>query len=50
MKIGIRHDSAAAQIGVVHGPAPRAEVILTGALGTQRVLDLPAGELLPRIC
>lgn len=45
-----RHDSAAAQIGVVHGPAPRAEIVLTGALGTQRVLDLPAGELLPRIC
>ena len=38
-----------ARIGVVL-PAPPARVHLRTALGTRRILDLPSGEQLPRIC
>lgn len=39
----------AAIIGRVH-PAPAARVHLRTPLGTLRILDVPAGDLLPRIC
>ncbi len=37
------------RIGAVHGRRPGA-VTLTTALGVERVLDMPVGEPLPRIC
>jgi hydrogenase expression/formation protein HypE len=40
--------AGAVRIGVVGGAG--SDVILTGPLGTARVLDLPSGEQLPRIC
>jgi hydrogenase expression/formation protein HypE len=39
----------ACQIGVVTGER-RAKVILTSRIGAQRILDMPSGEQLPRIC
>jgi len=56
------HDAARAQAVLQAAPAAAGtgcigrvgaagdEVILTGPLGTARVLDLPSGEQLPRIC
>jgi hydrogenase expression/formation protein HypE len=41
--------AGAAAIGRVTA-APRGTVVLRGALGQDRVLDLPSGEQLPRIC
>ncbi|HLA24490.1 MAG TPA: AIR synthase-related protein, partial [bacterium] len=38
----------AARIGEVGGEG--ADVVMTGPLGTARVIDLPSGEQLPRIC
>jgi hydrogenase expression/formation protein HypE len=40
--------AGAAVIGRVQGSA--ADVVCRGPLGTARVIDLPSGELLPRIC
>ena len=45
------HESgtAATQIGVVQAERqPR--VVLKSAIGAQRILDMPSGEQLPRIC
>ena len=39
----------AARIGRITGAHPR-RVALRTAFGTRRVLDMPIGELLPRIC
>jgi hydrogenase expression/formation protein HypE len=39
----------AAIIGSVR-KGPRPEVLIRTAVGGTRVVDLPAGELLPRIC
>jgi hydrogenase expression/formation protein HypE len=41
--------AGAARIGTVRRE-PAGTVLLAGALGGDRVLDLPAGEQLPRIC
>lgn len=41
--------TAARQIGVVE-PSPQGRVLLRTSLGPTRIVDLPAGELLPRIC
>jgi hydrogenase expression/formation protein HypE len=43
-----RLGAEAARIGVIGGEGT--EVIMTGPLGTARVVDLPSGEQLPRIC
>jgi len=40
---------AAARIGTVTTDAP-GRVVLRTTLGTRRILDLPSGQLLPRIC
>jgi len=40
---------SAARIGAV-APGPSGRVILRSALGTRRILDVPSGEQLPRIC
>jgi hydrogenase expression/formation protein HypE len=39
----------AADIGAVIGPVP-GQISLTSVLGTTRLLDLPSGDQLPRIC
>lgn len=44
-----RYGEYAAIIGEV-GPAPPSRVLVRTAFGTSRILDIPAGELLPRIC
>lgn len=44
-----RHGRAAALIGVVQAE-PRSVVLLRTTLGATRILDVPVGELLPRIC
>jgi len=46
---GIESCSGAAKIGRVVG-SPSGEVLLATVSGGQRILDMPAGELLPRIC
>jgi hydrogenase expression/formation protein HypE len=45
---GVPASAGAVVIGAVGGTGD--EVIMTGPLGTARVLDLPSGEQLPRIC
>ena len=40
----------AAVVGVVKGACPGGRVTARNALGTARMVDLPMGELLPRIC
>ena len=47
------HTSGCAVIGRVLGPPSSARpprVVVRSAIGQERVLDLPAGEQLPRIC
>jgi hydrogenase expression/formation protein HypE len=45
---GHRLGEGAVRIGDVG--AAGSEVVMTGSLGTSRVVDLPSGEQLPRIC
>lgn len=44
-----RCGAEAAIVGEVH-PAPAGRVLMRTAIGSQRVLDMLSGELLPRIC
>ncbi len=44
------HRAEAARIGTIGSPDSSPFVTLTTALGSHRVLDMPRGELLPRIC
>jgi hydrogenase expression/formation protein HypE len=44
-----RYGEGAVIIGEVQ-PEPRNHVLLKTALGTTRIVDIPSGELLPRIC
>jgi hydrogenase expression/formation protein HypE len=41
--------AGACRIGEVNDQRP-ARVLLNSTIGAQRILDLPAGEQLPRIC
>jgi hydrogenase expression/formation protein HypE len=43
------HGAGACRIGQV-GPQRSAKVLLKSAIGPQRILDMPSGEQLPRIC
>ena len=44
-----QYGKEAAQIGIVT-EAPPGKVIVRTAIGGERIVDMPAGELLPRIC
>ncbi len=46
---GHRYGRAAAVIGEVVAPHP-GRVVMKTALGASRIIDMPVGELLPRIC
>jgi hydrogenase expression/formation protein HypE len=45
----VAHGGGACIIGTVE-PRSRVAVLLETAIGTRRVVDIPSGELLPRIC
>ena len=40
----------AARIGTVTGPMPRGRVVMNTGFGGTRIVDMPSGEQLPRIC
>ncbi len=49
LKILKKHNNSASKIGVVTDANPQ-KVILNSPWGTKRFLEMPSGELLPRIC